>query len=479
MKLKNKIISNKIKGYQVNPLNQKSKRNISLKFSNSWFSIKQFLIGASLGIIIVALGSVFYYQLPAFANEHTSAKKAAPENTKVSAIEIVGQTDNQNQLVMGGSSFAGEIVSKLDVNVYSNREGVITSLNVGIGDTVGQGQAIGQISFPVEFDQIATTAEKRGEIDSARGSLDAISSQKSEVQNRLNGRKSSAEAAKNAKIASANNSASSGSITQQEKDELIKEAESDYSEVVTDADNEMTNLSREQKEAERDVQVAQSVSNTVSGGLDRNIYAVRGGVISGIFKNVGDSVEISDQIAAIGIPDPSIKDRCVRFRIPGNQSVPEVGDIVTISRPGSPLATEQATITGIGTALDDNGHIVAEAFFDKIVDWAVHTQVRVQVDSQDTNQIFIPLSSVWIDVEGATSVWLADKQNKITAYNVKTGRAFGDRIEITKGMAKGDRLVVNPQDNFKNNDKIQESGSANIPAGKEAQPEGDGHGHEH
>ena len=447
-----------------------------------WFSLKQYSLGMLLSAMIITVITTLYYQGFALASEHSERSVSptpTPINTKTSPLEVIGQEQVPNDLAIGGSSYAGEVVSKLDVNVYSAREGVITSLSVGIGDTVWKGQAIGQLSFPVEFDQLATTAEKRGDIDSARGELDAINTQLNDVRNRLNGRKSTAEAAKNAKIANANNSASNGTITSQEKEELIKEAESEYSEVVTSADNEITNITRDQKGAEKGLQVAESVSKTVSGGLDRNIYAVRGGVISGIFKNVGDSVGISDQIAAIGIANPSIKDRCVRFRIPGNQTVPKVGDTVTISRPGLPLATEVAKITGVGTALDDNGHYVAEAFFEKIVDWPVHTQVRVKVNSQIANQIYIPLSAVWFDNEGVTSVWVADSKNKITAYNVKTGRAVGDRIEITKGIIKGDRVVLNPQEDFKNGDIIKETGSVNANTGKGVQPEGDGHDHEH
>jgi hypothetical protein len=452
--------------------------SLSPSFKIHHRKLQLFFVLIILSLIFNPLGIATFSEL-VLADNHTEQQAAPEAQVKASPIEVVGQATITDDLALGTNSYAGEIVSKMDVNVYSAREGVITNLNVGIGDTVWQGQAIGQISFPIEFDQIATNAEKRGEVDVARGELDAINSQLNDVRNRLNSRKSSAEAAKNAAIANANNQASTGEITSQERDELIREAESDYSEVVTDADNEITDLTREQKEAEKSLQVAQGVSNTVSGGLDRNIYAIRGGVISGIFKNVGDSVEINDPIAAIGIANPTLKDRCVRFRIPANQVPPKVGDIVTISRPGIPLATQQATIIGVGTALDDNGQIVAEASFEEIVDWPVHTPVRVQVESQSANEIFIPLSAVWFDNEGVTSVWLADNNNKITAYNVTTGRAVGDRIEITKGLVKGDRVVLNPQDDFKNNDVIQESGSMNTNQGEEVQPEGDGHDHEH
>lgn len=478
----NKSKKNKYKAKNLSPRIQKKFGQKFFLFQRpQWFSFRQYTFGVLIASLLIITFMIAYFNKESFATQYanqSATPSPTPANTKFSPIEIVGQEEVTNELGVGGSSYAGEVVSKLDVNVYSAREGVITSLSVGIGDTVWNGQAIGQLSFPVEFDQIATTAEKRGDIDSARGGLDAVNAQLNDVRNRFNGRKSVADAAKNAKIANANNSASGGSITTQEKDELIKEAESDYSEVITDADNEIASITRDQKAAEKGLQVAESVSKTVSSGLDRNIYAVRGGVISGIFKNVGDSVEISDQIASIGIANPTLNDRCVRFRIPGNQPPPKVGDTITISRPGLPLATEVATITGVGTAIDDNGHFVAEAFFDKIIDWPVHTQVRVKVNSL-SNQIYVPLSAVWFDNEGVTSVWVANSAKKITAYNVTTGRAVGDRIEITKGVVKGDRIVMRPQENFRNGDIIQETGSSNQNAGEEVQPAGDGHDHEH
>ena len=443
---------------------------------------------AYTAVLLVALGSIsfFTYQqiVIAAGDEATGSAQSAPiavaTSTKVSPVEVIGQQAITNDLGIEGGSFAGEVVSKLDVNVYSPREGVIANLTVGIGDTVWKGQAIGYLSVASEFDQIATTAEKKYEIDKTRTALEAVNTQLNDVRNRMNGLKSAADAAKSAKINNANNAASIGEITSQEKEERIKEAESAYSEVTTSADNEISALTREQKEAEKDFQAAEALSKAVNAGVDRNIYAVRAGVVSGIFKNVGDYVTGEDQIAAIGIINPTANDRCIRFKIPGNQPLPKKGDVVTITKPGEPFNKQVATITGVGTALDDNGQFVAEAFFDEVVDWPVHAQVRVQPEIMTSNQIFIPLSAVWFDTKGVTSAWIADNQNKITAYNITTGRAVGDRIEIKEGLQNGDRLVIQPKPDFKNGDTIQESGSNDAQnTGEEVTPAGDGHGHEH
>ncbi len=440
-------------------------------------------------ILVVGGGSVQYQIVQGSGSNGTtspessgsSASKTSREPvTYSSSVEVITQESSLSELGLESSSYAGEVVSKMDSNVYPAREGIIISLTVNIGTLVRQGQVIGQLSVSPQFDQIATTAEKKGELENTRGKLDAINAQLSDVQNRLNNRKSSADAAKNAKVNNANNEFNTGAITVQEKEERIKEAESEYAEVVTSADNEISSLSREKREAEKEVQSAESVSTAVIKGVDKNIYATRGGIISGIFKNVGDSVGPQDKIAAIGIKTPTKKDRCVRFRIPGTQTLPKVDDIVTISRPGMPLAKEKAKITGVGTALDDNGHYVVEAFFEKIVDWPVHSSARVQLDNQFTTQIFIPLSAVWFDNEGITSVWIADNQNKITAYNVKTGRAVSDRIEILEGLRKDDKVVLRPQSSFRNGDFIKETEvntQRNAPPAAESA--GDGHAHEH
>lgn len=453
------------------------------KSSKKW----SLLYTSVLILILGSLGFFTYQQIVMAAGgestdstQEASNTSATSSSAKVSPIEVIGQQTVTDDLGISGGSFAGEVVSKMDVNVYSPREGVITSLTVNIGDKVRQGESIGYLSAAAEFDQIATTAEKKAEVETTRNKLDAINTQLNDVRNRWNSRKSAADAAKSAKINNANNAQSIGEITSQEKEERIKEAESDYSEVVTEADNAISELTREQKEVEKELQAAEALSKTVNGGIDRNIYAVRAGIISGIFKNVGDYVTGEDQVAAIGITNPTAKDRCIRFKIPGNQPLPKKGDIVTITRPGEPFNKQVATITGVGTALDDNGQFVAEAFFDEIVDWPVHAQVRVQPESFSSNQIFIPLSAVWFDTKGVTSVWIADNQNKIAAYNVTTGRAVGDRIEIKDGLQNGDRVVLQPKADFRNGDTIQESGSSGAQnTGEEVTPAGDGHDHEH
>jgi multidrug efflux pump subunit AcrA (membrane-fusion protein) len=444
-------------------------------------SRKKFILFAlPILFILIVVFATGYYKI-VLAENHT-APSTQQETPKASAVEVVGgqEIDLNDELGIAGESYAGEVVSKMDVNVYSPREGVIANLTVGIGDSVWQGQAIGYLSVASEFDQIATTAEKKTEVETSRNRLDAINTQLNDVRNRLNGRKSAAEAAKNAKIANANNESSLGQITSQEKEERIKEAESEYSEVVTDADNEITALTREQKEADKETQAAEALSKTVNGGVDRNIYAVRAGIVSGIFKNVGDYVTGEDRIAAIGITEATLKDRCVRFNIPSNQPPPKVGDLVTITLPGEPFNRQTAKIIGVGTALDDNGQFVAEASFDEIVEWPVHSQVRVQLESVTSGQIFIPLSAVWFDNEGVTSVWIADEQSKITAYNVTTGRAVGDRIEIKDGVRNGDKVVLQPRADFRNGDVIQETGGiSNQNTGEEVTPAGYGHDHEH
>ena len=472
MKLKILSIKALFSSQVLNSKNSKSSKLWSLSYSL---------------VLLIALSSlgIFTYHQIVMAAGGESTDSAQPKtntpsssSTKSSPTEVIGQQGFVADLEVGGGSYSGEVVSKMDVNVYSPREGVIQSLSVNIGDKVWQGQSIGYLSVASEFDQIATTAEKKLDIDKARTSLEAINLQLNDVRNRLNGRKSSADAAKSAKISNANNAQSIGEITSQEKEERIKEAESDYSEVTTAADNEISALIREQKEVEKDFQAAEALSKAINGGVDRNIYAARAGIISGIFKNVGDYVTGEDQIAAVGIINPTAKDRCIRFKIPGNQPLPKVGEYVTITRPGIPFNKQQAKITGVGTALDDSGHFVVEAFFDEIVDWPVHAPVRVQSDSQTSKQILIPLSAVWFDNEGVTSVWIADNQNKLVAYNVKTGRAIGDRIEILEGLQQNDKIILQPKPDFKNGDSFSDVGISNT-QGKEEEPQGDGHGHEH
>lgn len=401
------------------------------------------------------------------------AQQASAAKTVLAPVESVDEASQATDVLgLESGSWDGEIVSNVDVPIYPTGEGVIINWNVSIGKSVYKGQVLGQLSPPANsIDQSLTLAERKGALESAKTKSGTAANYTTEARKRLEERRDSAGKLK----------AAAHKAADKEGDETLRnkakaDADSEYVKTATEIDIENAKLTQEQANANADIRGAEIASSAI--GLDRNIYALKAGIVSGINKNVGDYVTPDTLIASIGIQNPTQNDRYIRFNIPNYYMLPIVGEEVKIKRPGYPYVTYNAKITGVGTAIDQTGSYTAEAAFNDILNLSVHTKVRVVATNQKTQGIFIPVSALWFDDAGKSNVWQVNAQNVVSPLVVETGRAIGDKVEIINGLSRTQKYVSQVNADIKTGVKVSQTKQAG--SGEEVKEvSGDGHGHAH
>ncbi|MCL4704985.1 biotin/lipoyl-binding protein [bacterium] len=255
--------------------------------------------------------------------------------------------------------------------------------------------------------------------------------------------------------------------------------EKDYAEKKKEIDQKIAELEKELALAQAEVKGAEAayatISNALTGGL--NITAPRAGIVSIITKKAGDFVAPGTAVASINSGNEN--DRIVRFRIPGNVTPPQAGDVLIVIRPGFPKDGKKIKLAGIGVSLDGNGSFLADAdFIDPgDIDWPVHSSVRVLPSGDQGSQLLTSISAVWWDDDDHPTVWLVTEDSRIRPQEVKTGRTLGDKIEILEGLSQGNRIVSNATSDLKTGMQLNQLSPATEKT--EEQPEGDGHGHSH
>lgn len=255
----------------------------------------------------------------------------------------------------------------------------------------------------------------------------------------------------------------------------ISEKQKEYSERTRDTTNRISELDRDRTTAMIELEAAEASYRAVTGAITGGaiIVAPKSGYVSSLQKQVGEFASPGEPIASIS--SGSQTDKLVRFRIPSSAEVPKRGEAIRVVRPGFAKDVQSATIIGVGTALDGNGSFMADARLEKAVAWPAHLSVRVIPEKRSTQTIAVPFDAVFWDEENHSHVWLVDKEGAVASRAVRTGRTFGDAVEILDGLALGDTYVSLASDNIKEGMRIEETVIAEEPTA----PEGDGHGHAH
>ena len=257
---------------------------------------------------------------------------------------------------------------------------------------------------------------------------------------------------------------------------IVSEKEKELAERNRDTANKNTELDREQLIAEAEYEVAQSVYGAVSGAITGGtaIIAPKSGYVSAILGQIGEFVEPGKTVASIssGIQTNKI----VRFRIPSNVEVPKKGETVKVIRPGFAKDVRTAMIVGVGTALDGNGAFMADARVQGELEWPAHLSVRIVPEKRTTQTIAVPFDAVFWDEVNHPHVWTVKEGGLIASQAVKTGRTFGDAVEILEGLTLGDTYIAEASENITEGMRIEDAVVTEKPI---TAPEGDGHGHAH
>lgn len=261
------------------------------------------------------------------------------------------------------------------------------------------------------------------------------------------------------------------------KNKLVAEADTEYAKEKTELDSKVNELNREIAMAQAEVRGAEAAYGIIAAGVaGQDIVATQTGVVSAVFKNIGDHV--SPETALIGISSEKATERFVRFRVPSDMRTPLVGEEVKIELPGFPFGGKKAKVVGVGLALDEKGFYAADAEFTEAVDWPVHASARVTPTIQVAAPILIPFTALWWDDKGSSNVWLVMENGKIRPQSVKIGKAIGDRVEVQEGLETGNRFVMRVHAGLRTGQSVSEISQPATP-GQAEEPAGDGHGHSH
>lgn len=234
-------------------------------------------------------------------------------------------------------------------------------------------------------------------------------------------------------------------ITDSIKKNKSIEVDTEFTREKIELDVRIAELDRELALAQAEIRAANAAYEAISNGLGgKTVVALKSGVISGIYKNVGDQVTPETAIASINSQNKS--EKFIRFRIPSNMPIPERGSILTVTRPGYPHETKKVKLLGVGTALHDNGVFVSDAQFIEQVDWPVRISVRVMPPAGLLPSVSIPFAAVWFDSSEQPNVWLVTEEDRIRPQQIKIGRTLGDKIEVIDGLQKDNRYVAKVSD---------------------------------
>lgn len=256
----------------------------------------------------------------------------------------------------------------------------------------------------------------------------------------------------------------------------VAERNLDIDEQILEVEEQMLEVDKELSLARSNLQAAQAAYNTINDaiGTDVGLVAPQSGVVSALFKAVGEYAEPGTALASVNAG----ADKTIRFRIPGNVTPPVAGQLLTAVRPGFTKDVRRIQIKGVGEALDSNGSRLADATFDEPVDWPVHASVRVTAGpNQATAPPLVSLTAIWFDDQGVSNVWVVGDDDRIEAKPVKTGRSIGDKVELLEGGDAGTRIVSIAGPALRSGMKLPKAAEAPADSGEE--PAGDGHDHEH
>jgi HlyD family secretion protein len=134
----------------------------------------------------------------------------------------------------------------------------------------------------------------------------------------------------------------------------------------------------------------------------------------------------------------------------------KVGDDATVTAPGGVPVNGKVTL--VSPALDTNSTTdeVWVAAPNPNGSLRVGTTVTVQMVARTVNDaIVIPTSALLKTPEGATTVMVAGADGKAHQVSVETGIRQGDRVQITKGVAGGEKVITSGAYGLPDNTKVK------------------------
>ncbi|HEY0080762.1 MAG TPA: efflux RND transporter periplasmic adaptor subunit [Pyrinomonadaceae bacterium] len=206
-------------------------------------------------------------------------------------------------------------------------------------------------------------------------------------------------------------------------------------------------------------QTAQSKVEAVRREIEKgNVRAPLAGIVTRRHASLGSSVAKNEKLFEISQLEPLQ----VRFQLPQNERYSlGTGSLVRLTLPGSDAPIAQARVRRIDPVADAQSNTfgyVADVV--GRIELIPGTTVNVHLPRLAGAQTFwIPRTAFPAGADlrtGATATILVVEDGRCTSRLVMVGVVEGEQVEITSGLAPGDRVIIAPPPNLKTGDTVTE-----------------------
>lgn len=355
---------------------------------------------------------------------------AKEETVKKVYTQTIGLSKYSDGLTVSGNVTPTEVV-KLSFKI----PGVISNVSVDEGDRVTQGQVIANMD---QSDYLIKVKAAQSEYDSAKLKIE------SEVPAKLEQAQAGYELTK---------------ITYDRlkvlyEEEAITQAQFDEISTKLKVDENTLKQAKEARNiVETKLRVAEAALDAANSNIkDTTIYSPIDGVILKKIFQSGEVTSAGYPVVAIGKVDKvwievGISDQYINS-IKKGQKVSVYGYGIDKSMEGTvdkitSLANEKTRTFPVKILVDNsNGELKSGMI------------IKVKIGLNESDKVIVPLSSVINLSEGSAVYIYSDKSKTVTKRIIKTGKILNDQVEVTKGLKKGEKLVVEGQFVLKDGEKV-------------------------
>ena len=175
-------------------------------------------------------------------------------------------------------------------------------------------------------------------------------------------------------------------------------------------------------------------------------------------KVTAKMVEVGD-LASPGVPFLALEKQganCVVFEVPEKHiSVVYLQQKVAVKIPSLQEKTLEAVIDRIDPSADQKSRsfpVRARLPEDKSVRTGMYAKVEITVG--ETGQLMIPATAV-VHEGQLTGIYLVDDRQIAHFRLIRTGKTFGDRIEVVSGLKDGDKYILISPPGFSDGTKVE------------------------
>lgn len=328
----------------------------------------------------------------------------------------------------------GTVVPRTASTLSSKLMGTVQAINVREGDRVKEGDLL------VVLDQRQVSAG----FESAKAALNEALRAEASAESARKAAKAAAELARS---------------TYMRYQKLIKEnsaSQQEFEEVESRHRQAQASLAQTESmlaAASSRVEAAQAAVDSASvSKKDAEIYSPYDGTITAKMISVGDlaspgtpflTIEKEDAFCAdLVLPERHIQ--AVKLDDKVNVSIPALGNIDLTGTVGRivPAADVKSRSFLVKVALPDTDNLKSGMF------------ARVAVPVGEAGMLMLPNSAV-VNQGQLTGVYVVDNDQIAHFRLIRTGKYYGDAVEILSGIFEKDRYVIAPPSNLNDGDKVE------------------------